>query len=88
MPYTPTVWQTGDIVSSERLNKLEQGVADATSEEIIDAWLEENIAQETGYALDRTLSVSSAAAPADLVGDISAATETATNAELLAALYG
>ena len=30
MAYTPTNWQTGDIVSSERLNKLEKGVEDAS----------------------------------------------------------
>ncbi len=29
MNYTPTNWQTGDIVSSQRLNKLEGGVKDA-----------------------------------------------------------
>ena len=73
MPYTPTVWHSGDVVTSEKLNKLEQGVADATSEEIIDSWLEENISQETGYALDRTLTLENAAAPADLVGDLKSA---------------
>lgn len=73
MPYTPTVWHSGDVVTSEKLNKLEQGVADATSEEIIDSWLDENISQETGYALDRTLTLENAAAPADLVGDLKSA---------------
>lgn len=29
MGYTPTVWQTGDIVSSEKLNKNEEGIAGA-----------------------------------------------------------
>lgn len=29
MSYTPTEWKTGDIVSSQRLNKLEEGVKDA-----------------------------------------------------------
>lgn len=29
MSYTPTEWKTGDIVSSQRLNKLEEGVRDA-----------------------------------------------------------
>ena len=29
MSYTPTEWNTGDIVSSQRLNKLEEGVKDA-----------------------------------------------------------
>lgn len=27
MAYTPTTWQTGDLITAERLNKLEQGVA-------------------------------------------------------------
>lgn len=78
MPYTPTVWHSGDVVTSEKLNKLEQGVADATSEEIIDSWLEENISQETGYALDRTLTLENAAAPADLVGDLKSALDSLT----------
>lgn len=29
MRYTPTEWKTGDVVTSAKLNKLEQGVADA-----------------------------------------------------------
>lgn len=29
MPYTPTNWKTGDVVTSSKLNKLENGVADA-----------------------------------------------------------
>lgn len=29
MSYDPTNWQTGDVVTSQKLNKLEQGVADA-----------------------------------------------------------
>ena len=82
MSYTPTVWKRGDIVSSEKLNKLEQGVADATSETIIveetDAWLEENISQETGYVLDRSLESSEAAAPADLVGELKTALNSIT----------
>lgn len=35
-----------------------------------DAWLGVNVAQETGYVLDRTLTMQNAAAPADLVGDL------------------
>lgn len=31
MAYEPTIWQTGDVVSSEKLNKLENGVAGAGS---------------------------------------------------------
>ena len=29
MSYEPTVWQTGDVVTSAKLNKLENGVANA-----------------------------------------------------------
>lgn len=29
MSYTPTVWQSGDVVTSEKLNKLENGVENA-----------------------------------------------------------
>lgn len=28
MAYEPTVWQAGDTITSARLNKLEQGVAE------------------------------------------------------------
>ena len=35
MSYTPTNWKTGDVVSSERLNKLEEGVKDAYSGMVI-----------------------------------------------------
>lgn len=31
MAYEPTIWETGDIVSSERLNKLENGVVNSGS---------------------------------------------------------
>ena len=36
----------------------------------IDSWLDDNIDPDSGYALDRTLSLSNAAAPADMVGDL------------------
>lgn len=29
MAYTPTVWATGDIITAEKLNKMEQGIAGA-----------------------------------------------------------
>lgn len=28
MAYTPTTWADGDIITAEKMNKLEQGVAD------------------------------------------------------------
>lgn len=84
MSYTPTTWQTGDVVSSEKLNKMEEGIANAHSEEYIvaetDEWLEENITQETGYVLDRSLQSANAAAPADIVGDIQEDLSDALNA--------
>lgn len=29
MAYTPTVWATGDIITAEKLNKMEQGIENA-----------------------------------------------------------
>jgi len=39
----------------------------------VDSYLGENITQETGYVLDRSLTMTNAAAPADLVGDLKSA---------------
>lgn len=39
----------------------------------VDEWLDDNVTQETGYVLDRSLTMSNAAAPADLVGDLKSA---------------
>lgn len=41
----------------------------------VDSYLDENITQETGYVLDRSLTMANAAAPADLVGDLKSAFE-------------
>ena len=30
MAYTPTVWETGDVITAEKLNKAEQGIAGAS----------------------------------------------------------
>ena len=46
---------------------------DAQVAEATDEWLEENVAQETGYVLDSTLTMSNAAAPADKVGELKTA---------------
>lgn len=29
MAYTPTVWETGDVITAEKLNKAENGIASA-----------------------------------------------------------
>ena len=47
-----------------------QVATDAQVAEAVDDWLGDNVAQETGYVLDRTLLLSNAAAPADLVGTL------------------
>lgn len=31
MAYTPTVWETGDVITAEKLNKAEQGIAEASA---------------------------------------------------------
>ena len=36
MSYTPTNWSSGDIVTAEKLNKIEQGIAEALSSEASD----------------------------------------------------
>ena len=53
-------------------------VDNPTDEQIasaVDDWCGDNLAQETGYVLDSTLSMSNAAAPADKVGDLKSAIE-------------
>lgn len=45
MSYTPTVWNTGDIVSSQKLNKLEEGVEGAYEVMVIN---------DTNGTLDKT----------------------------------
>lgn len=35
MSYTPTVWQTGDVITAEKLNKLENGVANTGGYDIV-----------------------------------------------------
>lgn len=32
MPYDETNWQDGDVITAERLNKMETGIANATAE--------------------------------------------------------
>lgn len=53
--------------------------SDAQVTTAVNTWLGANVAQETGYVLDRTLSMSNAAAPADLVGELKSAISEADN---------
>jgi lysophospholipase L1-like esterase len=48
----------------------------------IDSWLENNIDPDSGYALDRTLSLENAAAPADMVGDLKSALNDISSTQL------
>lgn len=45
------------------------------TQSVIETWLGNNIDPDSGYALDRTLALSSAAAPADMVGALKSAIE-------------
>ena len=52
MSYEPTTWKDGDLVTSAKLNKLEQGVANGgTSKFVVNAVFNEN--NET-WTLDKT----------------------------------
>lgn len=44
MAYTKTTWQTGDVVTSEKLNKIENGITN--SEQIL--WVPVHIDESTG----------------------------------------
>lgn len=48
MSYTPTQWKDGDLVTSAKLNKMEQGIANGSGGSLI-----VHMDQETG-ALDKT----------------------------------
>lgn len=47
-----------------------QNATDAQVQNAVNTWLTDNVDPSTGYVLDRTLTQSDAAAPADLTGDI------------------
>lgn len=47
MAYTPTNWQDGDIITAEKLNNLEQGIA-ANEQGIEDTTLEFSDPNEDG----------------------------------------
>lgn len=49
MAYTPTEWQSGDIVTSAKLNKIENGIASAGGGGVLVA-----NSDATTYALDKT----------------------------------
>lgn len=48
MSYTPTQWSTGDTITAEKLNKLENGIANSGGSLIV------NITQDDGLVMDKT----------------------------------
>ena len=45
MSYTPTTWTTGDTITATKLNKIEQGIANAGGGGVASVWL-----SATGFA--------------------------------------
>jgi len=64
-PVTSVNGQTGAVTV--------QTATDAQVTTAVNTWLGENVAQETGYVLDSTLTMSNAAPPASAVGDLKSA---------------
>lgn len=52
MSYTPTNWKSGDVVTSAKLNKLEQGVADAGGGSLV---VNATIAEDDTGVCDKTM---------------------------------
>lgn len=56
MAYTPTNWSAGDVITSQKLNKLEQGVVDAYSDALtVIATPVIESGQVTNYSFSKTL---------------------------------
>lgn len=53
MSYEPTTWKSGDIVTSAKLNKLEQGVANAGGYLVVHVSMDGEEGSAT-YTLDKT----------------------------------
>lgn len=63
------------VITEALATKADQASVESTIPPIVNTWLGNNVAQETGYVLDETLTMSNAAAPADKVGDLKSAIE-------------
>lgn len=63
------------VITAALATKADQASVESTIPPIVNTWLSNNIAQETGYALDASLTIGDAAAPADKVGEIKSAIE-------------
>lgn len=70
-PVTSVNGQTGDVTI--------QAATDDQVATAANAWLGENIAQETGYVIDASLTMNNAAPPASALGDLKSAINQITN---------
>lgn len=61
------------VITEALATKADQASVESTIPPIVNTWLGNNVAQETGYVLDSSLTMSNAAAPADKVGDLRSA---------------
>lgn len=59
-------------VLKKKIDNVTENI-DEVATQATEAWLEDNVSPETGYVLDRSLTLNDAAAPADLVGDLKTA---------------
>lgn len=48
MAYTPTEWKSGDVISAERMNKIEQGIANGSSSVLIVDATQESTSSDSG----------------------------------------
>lgn len=56
MAYTPTEWQSGDIVTSAKLNKIENGIASAGGGGVMYVTITDEVVEgETVYSADKTV---------------------------------
>ena len=55
MAYEPTVWQTGDVVTAEKMNKLEQGVASGGSGMMIVHISQQGVMDKTWHEIDTAI---------------------------------
>lgn len=83
MSYEPTIWKTGDIVSSEKLNKLENGVAGAGGGDSGPCLVD--LHDGAIYRVDNLVSDASQESP-EYYGEDAAGLTSATQAEMFDAL--
>ena len=54
MSYTPTEWASGDIITAEKLNKIESGIESASSDSESTPLIVNMSVNSEGYTLDKT----------------------------------